>query len=320
MRSSSPDHGIVVSWQPCEFSGVEGKLNVSAKRYFMTIACILFSSAMSLAADKPHTLNVWPGKAPGGNRQVSTEKWEGMKATNITVPTLKIFRPEKGKDTGVAVIVCPGGGYQVLMMSYEGEDVAQWLNTIGITGIVLKYRVPAPPGVARYMPGLQDAQRSLSLVRSRAREWGISPDHIGILGFSAGGHLAAAACTNFDKRAYEPIDTVDQVSCRPDFGVSIYPGGIVKKGTEGVSPEIRPDKQTSPMFIVQANDDPVNSENSVALYLALKHAGVPAELHIYARGGHGFGLRPSDKPCSTWPQRCAEWMRSEGLLPGDNSH
>lgn len=293
---------------------------MTPNKCFVAIACILLSSAMSLAASKPQTLNVWPGKAPGDTGQLGPENWEGMKATNIAVPTLKIFRPEKAKDTGVAVIVCPGGGYQVLMMSYEGEDVAQWLNSIGVTGIVLKYRVPAPPGVAKFMPGLQDAQRSLSLVRSRAKEWRITPDHIGILGFSAGGHLTAAACTNFDKRAYEPIDAVDQVSCRPDFGVSIYPGGIVKKGTEGVSAEIRPDKLTPPMFIVQANDDPVNSENSVALYLALKHAGVPAELHIYAKGGHGFGLRASDKPCSTWPLRCAEWMRSEGIMPVESSH
>jgi acetyl esterase/lipase len=154
----------------------------------------------------------------------------------------------------------------------------------------------------------------VSFVRSKAKEWGINPDRVGIMGFSAGGHLTVATCTNFDKRAYEPIDAVDQISCRPDFGVAIYPGGVIVKGSQGeLAPEIRISKQMPPMFIAQATDDP-GSDNSAYLYLALKHAGVPAELHMYTKGGHGFGLKPSDKPCATWPQRCEEWMRSEGIL------
>ena len=233
--------------------------------------------------------------------------------TNVTHPTLTIFRPAKDKDTGVAAIVCPGGGYKVLMMSYEGEDVAQWLTSIGITGIVLKYRVPAPPGVEKYLPGLQDAQRSVSLVRSKAGEWGINPDKIGILGFSAGGHLTAATCTNFEKRAYDAIDDIDKVSCRPDFGVAIYPGGIVEKGTSQMAPEIRVSKDTPPMFIAQATDDP-GSDNSVYLYLALKRANVPAELHMYSEGGHGFGIKATGKPSATWIDRCDEWMHSQGIL------
>ncbi|HWE96296.1 MAG TPA: alpha/beta hydrolase [Tepidisphaeraceae bacterium] len=170
----------------------------------------------------------------------------------------------------------------------------------------------------RHLPGLQDAQRSISFIRSKASEWKINPDKIGILGFSAGGHLTVAACTNFDKRAYEPIDAVDPVSCRPDFGVSIYPGGIVKKGTAEFAPEIRITKQTPPIFIAQASDDPL-SDNSVYLYLALKQAGVPVELHMYTKGGHGFGIKPTGKPSATWTDRCADWMRSQGILPATDA-
>jgi len=285
-------------------------------RSFGLIAALLIcvaSSSIGFAADAPAPLDVWPGKAPGDAGTNVKEDWQGKKVTNVTHPTLTVFRPAKDKDTGVAVIVCPGGGYKVLMMSYEGEDVAQWLTTIGITGIVLKYRVPAPPGVEKYLPGLQDAQRSVSLVRSNAKEWGIKPDHIGILGFSAGGHLTAATCTNFEKRAYDSIDAIDQVSCRPDFGVAIYPGGIVEKGTSQMAPEIRVSKETPPMFIAQATDDP-GSDNSVYLYLALKRANVPSELHMYSKGGHGFGIKPTGKPSATWIDRCAEWMKSQGIL------
>ena len=279
----------------------------------MLLLAMVVGVASVVMAEEPQTMNVWPGKAPGDSSGVGKEDWQGKKVTNVTEPTLTIYRPAKDKDTGVAVIVCPGGGYKVLMMSYEGEDVAKWLADIGITGIVLKYRVPAPPGVERYLPGLQDAQRSISLVRSKAKEWGINPDKIGILGFSAGGHLTAAACTNFEKRSYPPIDAVDQVSCRPDFGIPIYPGGVIEKGTTQMAPEIAVTKQTPPMFIAQATDDP-GSDNSVYLYLALKHAGVPAELHMYTKGGHGFGIKPTGKPSATWPERCEEWMRSEGIL------
>ena len=303
----------------------------------------LFILALVSAASaaEPQTLDVWPGKPPGDAGKPQEEQWQGKRVTHVSHPTLTVFRPEKEKDIGVAVIVCPGGGYAALMMDYEGEDVARWLNTVGVTGIVLKYRVPAPTGMPRWQPALQDGQRAVSLVRSKAKEWGIDPDRIGMLGFSAGGHLTAATSTNFDRRSYDPADDADRVSCRPDFQIVIYPGGLLEKRekkegapaekvddkpvekpaapppespTGGLSPEIRVDAKTPPAFIVQANDDRVNAENSVYLYLALKKAGVPAELHIYAAGGHGFGIRKSEKPCATWPERCAEWMKSRGIL------
>ncbi len=195
--------------------------------------------------------------------------------------------------------------------------MARWLNSLGVTGILLKYRVPRRPGTAKDAPprqALMDAQRALSLVRGRAKEWGIDPRRIGMLGFSAGGHLTAWASTNFDRRAYEPADAVDKVSCRPDFAVLVYPAYLVAKEKDELSPEVRVTKETPPMFLAHAGDDPFRPQNSVLTYLALKRVGVPAELHVYASGGHGFGLRPSDRPCSTWPQRCGEWLKDQGLL------
>ena len=282
---------------------------------------LILSLSAAAHAEELATLDVWPGNPPGG-KIAAEEQWQGKHVTNVSKPTLQVLRPEKDKDTGVAVIVCPGGGYKSLMMDYEGDDVARWLNTIGITGIVLKYRVPAPEGTPKYESALQDAQRSISLVRSKAKEWGLKENRIGMLGFSAGGHLTAAASTNFDKRSYEAIDDIDKVSCRPDFAVVIYPGGVIEKTadgatTGGLSPEIRVSPQTPPTFIAQANDDRVNPENAALLYLALKHAKVPAELHIYATGGHGFGIRPTTKPCATWTERCAQWMKSQGFLNGE---
>jgi acetyl esterase/lipase len=241
----------------------------------------------------------------------------------VSKPTLTICRPEATKNTGVAVLVFPGGGYNGLAWDHEGEQVARWLNSIGVTAVVLKYRVPRREGTPKDKPPIQalmDAQRAISLVRSKVADWGVDPKRIGVLGFSAGGHLAAWAATNFDKRAYNLVDASDQASCRPDFAVVIYPGGVVKRGTAELSPEIRVTPQTPPCFFAQAHDDRVNAENSVAMYLALKRAGVSAELHIYASGGHGFGMRPTGKPVATWPDLCRDWMQSRGLLGRPAQH
>jgi acetyl esterase/lipase len=278
-------------------------------------------TALAAAAEQPLVLDLWPGKVPGETGPAGAEKLTGTKGsrqlTNVSKPTLTVYRPAKDKDTGVAVIIAPGGGYRILAWDHEGEDVAAWLNSIGVTGAILKYRVPRRPD---YPNGpLQDAQRAISLVRSKAKEWGLDPQRIGMLGFSAGGHLTAWTSTNFDKRAYEAIDEADKVSCRPDFAVVIYPGGVVDKAREHLTPTIRVSQETPPTFITQANDDRVGPENSAVLYLALKKAGVPAELHIYATGGHGYGLRPSKNPCSEWPQRCEEWLRVRKVLPSGSA-
>jgi len=274
---------------------------------------------------KSLVLTVWPGVAPGEKGDLGPEKLveakpgqrEVKRITNVSKPTLTVFRPAKEKDTGAAVLICPGGGYNILAWDLEGEEVAHWLNSIGVTGIVLKYRVPRRPGQAKDQPPLgplQDAQRSLSLLRGKASELGFDPGRLGILGFSAGGHLAVATATNFDRRAYEPLDAVDQHSCRPDFAVLIYPAYLVAKDKDVLKSDIRVRKECPPMFFAHAANDGVKADNSIFTFLALKRAGVPAELHVYVSGGHGFGLRPSQDACSTWPQRCAEWFMAQGIL------
>ena len=281
-----------------------------------TLAVTIFFAPASRADEKPLVIDIWPGKAPGETGALGDEKLTGpngsRQLTDVSKPTLTIYRPAKDKNTGVAVIIAPGGGYRVLAWDHEGEQVAAWLNSIGVTGVLLKYRVPRrkehPKGP------LEDAQRAVSLVRSKAKEWGIDPNRIGMLGFSAGGHLTALAATNFSSRAYEPIDETDQMSCRPDFAVIIYPGGAVDRAKEKLVPEIHVSKETPPTFLAQSNDDRVGPENSALLYLALKKAGVPAELHIYATGGHGYGMRPSKNPCSEWPKRCEEWLKTLKIL------
>lgn len=298
------------------------------QRFALALSPMLLLALVSIARteDKPEVLNVWPGNVPGETKPIGEEKMEGAKGsrrvTNVSKPTLSVYRPAKDKDNGAAVIVCPGGGYNMLAWDHEGEDVAAWLNSIGVTGIVLKYRVPRRPGQPQNKPpigALQDAQRALSLVRSKASEWKIDAHRIGILGFSAGGHLSAWAATNFDKRAYEPMDDADKSDCRPDFAVLIYPGGVVPRGKEELAEEIRVRKDCPPMFFAHAGDDRVTPENSVRLYLALKRAGVPAELHVYSSGGHGFGMRPSNKPYATWPKSCEAWMRAQGLLKSEKA-
>ena len=287
----------------------------------LPLALILGFVAPSRAADKPLVLELWPGKVPGEPGEVGAEKITGdrgsRRLTNVSRPTITVYRPAKDHDTGAAVLIAPGGGYSILAWDHEGEDVAAWLNSLGVTGVLLKYRVPRRPDWRPDEPSFgphQDAQRALSLVRSRAKEWGIDPQRIGMLGFSAGGHLTAMTSTNFDRRGYEPVDDADRVSCRPDFAVLVYPAYLIARGKDELSPDIRVRKECPPMFLVHAGDDPISAENSVRMYLALKRVGVKAELHVYASGGHGFGLRPSRQPCSTWPQRCADWMRSQGIL------
>ncbi|TVS12228.1 MAG: alpha/beta hydrolase [Planctomycetaceae bacterium] len=281
----------------------------------------------SLGAEPPASpivMNVWPAAAPGEKGDLGDERLlppRGEKPvdrlTDVSVPTITVHKPAAEEDTGAAVLICPGGGYHILAMDLEGTEVADWLNSIGVTGIVLKYRVPRRKEQEKHVAPLQDAQRAMSLVRQHAADWGIAEDRIGILGFSAGGHLAAAASTNFDRRTYDPIDETDRIGCRPDFTVLIYPAYLTGEGAEAsgeLAPEIRVSAETPPAFFVHAGDDHISPENSIAMYLALKRAGVPAELHVYESGGHGFGLRPTEHPCSTWPQSCERWLRSRGLL------
>jgi acetyl esterase/lipase len=287
----------------------------------------------AVGAEQPQVVELWPGKVPDETGTIGAEKvvlsprldrkqvevTESTRMlTNVTRPSITIYRAAKEKDTGTAMLICPGGGYWNLYWELEGEEVATWLNSLGVTGIILKYRVPRRPDEPRGEPArrpLQDAQRAVSLVRSKAKEWDIDPERIGMVGFSAGGHLAIATATSFDKRSYEPIDDIDKISCRPDFAVLVYSGYLKAKDKDELAPGLRIPARTPPIFLAHGGDDIVSPpEHSVLMYLALKRAGIPAELHIYARAAHDFGVRPSDQPCSTWTQACANWLRHQGLL------
>jgi acetyl esterase/lipase len=296
----------------------------------LTCLCLAWPIA---AEEKPQVVELWPGKPPDETAKIGDEyvrmspKLDRKQVevtestrmiTNVTKPTITISRPPKGKDTGTAVIICPGGGYWNLYWELEGEEVASWLNSIGVTGIILKYRVPRRPGEPEREPArrpLQDAQRAISLIRHRSTEWGIDPNRIGIVGFSAGGHLAFATATSFNKRSYEPIDETDKVSCRLDFAVLVYSGYLKAKDKDELAPGLRIPPGTPPIFLVHGGEDIISPpEHSVVTYLALKRSGVPAELHIYGGTAHDFGVRKSEQPCSTWTQTCAIWMRGEGFL------
>jgi len=303
------------------------------KRIAMAVCLIVgWSPAWpGAAADKPLVVDLWPGKVPGDVGITGQEKFFELKVkgkpyhvagkptrwlTNVTKPTLTVYRPAKDKDTGVAMLICPGGGYHNLGWDVEGEEVAAWLNSIGVTGIILKYRCPRRPGDIKGEPPLgplMDAQRAVSLVRSRAGELGIDPKKIGMVGFSAGGHLVGATATNFEKRAYEPVDAIDKVSCRPDFAIMLYSGYFRVK--DELSPTIRVPAGIPPLFLVHATDDPISDvDHSVTMYRAIKRAGVPVELHVYATGGHGFGVRKVEHSCANWTDRCADWLRGQGFL------
>jgi gluconolactonase len=279
---------------------------------------------LARSADPPPVLNVWPKVAPGEKVDIGEEKATPAKGrdaitsiTNVSKPTLTIYRPTKEKNTGCAVVIAPGGGYNVLAWEHEGTMVGEWLQSIGVTGVLLKYRVPRRADQPKGEPpvgALQDAQRAISVTRANAKEWGIDPNRIGMLGFSAGGHLTAWTATNADKRSYDAIDDTDKVSCRPDFAVLIYPGGLVGRETGELWPEIRVSKDTPPCFFALAYNDNGPLNGSLKMIAALKKAGVSAEMHVYSEGGHGFGMRAGEKPHTTWPKRCEEWMRTGGFL------
>jgi acetyl esterase/lipase len=250
---------------------------------------------------------------------------------NVSRPTMTVY-PPKGKNTGVAVVVFPGGGFQVLAIDLEGTEVCDWLTSKGITCVLLKYRVPdsGPQGDERCNcqvnpkapTALEDAQRTVGLVRFHAAEWHIDPHKIGVLGFSAGGYLVAAISTHFGKRLYPAEDAADKESCRPDFAVAVYPGHMCEwpghpcsDKTFDLNPRIHVTSQTPPTFLLQAEDDHVdNVDDSLVYYIALKNAGVPVEMHLYAQGGHAFGLRRTKFPITAWPQLVDTWLGTIGMI------
>jgi acetyl esterase/lipase len=301
---------------------------------------------------------IWPGAAPNpqpvaGPEFAATSGQDALIGgktvvgiSNVTRPTMTVYSPT-GKNTGAAVVVFPGGGYQILAIDLEGSEVCDWLVPRGITCILLKYRVtdvgPYPKsGPYPESPmALEDAQRTLGLVRLHAAEWHIDPHKIGVLGFSAGGHLSAAISNHFAQRLYPAVDAADKESCRPDFAVVLYPGHLsltaaesdARRGTRkfvlphsvhpaiaeadlALNPDLHITSRTPPTFLLQAEDDHVDNVNdSLSYYIALKNAGVPVEMHLYPHGGHAFGLRRTNSPITGWPKLVETWMASIGMIP-----
>jgi acetyl esterase/lipase len=307
-----------------EFLG-ENLMNRDIRIAFVCVITALLSTVTipaARAADSHKVELLWPNGAPGARGTADGDK-----------PSLTIYLPDKEKASGAAVVIFPGGGYGHLAMDHEGHQIAQWLNSIGVAGFIVKYRHRNSGAGYGHPAPIQDAQRAIRMVRSRAKEWGVDPGRIGIIGFSAGGHLASSAGTHFNTRYSEPVDEIDRSSARPDFMILMYPvisftewythkGSMInllgknpdKDLMESFSNEKQVTSETPPTFLVHADDDKVvPAENSVAFYLALRKAGVPAEMHIYEKGGHGFGPGIGKGACSSWMVRCADWMKGRGL-------
>jgi acetyl esterase/lipase len=324
--------------------------------------CVLFAFG-SLSAQKPvwqpspgHTqVPIWPGRVPDPQpvagpefAEMTGKEWldtgrPAMGVSNVSRPTMTVYSPN-GKNTGAAVVVFPGGGYQGLAIDLEGTEVCDWLTPRGVTCVLLKYRVtdvgPYPKsGPYPESPmALEDAQRTVGLARFHAAEWHLDPHKIGVLGFSSGGHLVAAMSTHFAKRLYPAIDAADKASCRTDFAVAIYPGHLslsaaewdAKQGAKklvvahpatadkdyALNPDLQVTSQTPPTFLLQAEDDHVDNVNdSLAYYIALKKVGVPVEMHLYTHGGHAFGLRRTKFPITGWPQLVETWLGTIEMIP-----
>lgn len=304
-------------------------MRAPSRRAALAAACLALASGAAPAPGAGAApIRLWPGEAPGEKGGLGAET-DTMKPTdklvanrtvskiaNISDPTIEVFRPDGVRDTGAAVLVCPGGGYYILALDLEGTETCAWLNSIGVTGVLLKYRVPRREGRPPYAAPLQDAQRAMGLIRLHAREWGIDPARVGALGFSAGGHLCAALGAA-GPRTYPRVDAADDLGSRPDFLVLVYPAYLVAKGGLGLNPEVAVGAGAPPAFLAAAENDTEHVEDTLGYALALEKAGVPAELHVYPTGGHGFGLRPTRDAATTWPERTAEWMRTRGLLGPD---
>jgi len=294
----------------------------------ITFAPGLFAQKAAWEPASGHiTLPLWlhpqAGTAPEIDATMSKDRLVAgkpvIRLSNVSNPTITLYQPSR-KNTGAALVVFPGGAYRVLAIDLEGTEVCDWLNSIGVTCVLLKYRVPDSGPYPKSAAALEDAQRAVAVVRAHAEQWHIDRERVGVLGFSAGAHLAAALSTHFDQRLYDPVDAADQLSCRPDFAVIVYPGYLaISEQNFAPNPEIHVTEKTPPSFIVQAEDDPVHVENSTVYFLALKNAKVPAEMHLYAQGGHGYGLRPTELPVTRWPALVEKWLRTIRVLGPEGS-
>ncbi|HEX7340274.1 MAG TPA: alpha/beta hydrolase [Rhodanobacteraceae bacterium] len=322
------------------------KLWISA--FFLLVLCVSAQATTNVWQPTAGHVQVpiWPGTPPDarpapGPENITVSKnlvagrpW--LAVANVTRPTMTVYAP-KGVNAGAAVVVFPGGGFRVLAIDLEGTEICHWLTSTGITCVLLKYRVPGEPfdwkcqcydhgADAVSTPALQDAQRTIRLVRAHAAKWHVDPHKIGVIGFSAGGYLVGEVSADFNQPSYKPVDAVDTESDRPDFAMAIYPGHMVTHQYLAQHANIRPGHlnpnmhfthKTPPTFIVQAeNDDEDSISSSLAYYTALVGVGVPAELHLYAKGGHAFGLRPTRFPITGWPKLATTWLHTIGVLDG----
>ena len=286
-----------------------------------TLTYTLFLLAVcSGALAQPPEIKIWPGGAPSevdgieARKKPTTDDGSTIRIAYVDEPALTVYKPEKPNGTGV--VIFPGGGYNILAWNKEGTEVAEWFNSLGVTAAVLKYRVPRRDRSEPHPWPLQDARRAMRVVRHRADELGVDPDKLGVLGFSAGGHLSVMLASHWATEDYEAVDDADKLSAEPNFVIPIYPAYLGDKEDKSrLSPLVKVTNETSPMFIAITHDDSDRAIYAALLYVELRRAKVTSELHIYSRGGHGYGLRPSDHPVSTWPQRCAEWMRAMKLIP-----
>lgn len=285
---------------------------------FLLCGISLINTAM--AQDKPILL--FPAGAPGETTKL-IEKADAaggktgdktvLRITNVSEPTITVYPAPDEVATGAAMVVCPGGGYSILAYDLEGDEVCEWLNNIGITAVLLKYRVPRREELQKHEAPLQDLQRAIGYVRAHAEEMNLDPQRIGVMGFSAGGHLSAMASNNFAKRSYSPIDATDKVSCRPDFCLLIYPAYLDGDNFQLAS-ELQVSSETPPTMLIQAEDDKSYINSSLFYYYALKEAGVPAWMHLYSKGGHGYGLRDTGAAVNEWPDRAEDWLREIGVI------
>lgn len=271
---------------------------------------LLLMATISLAsAQQPTIIHLWPGTVPGETKpkaaDIISDDRDGnvIRIATVTDPVLEVFEPQGGNKTGASVVVCPGGGYQILAIDLEGYEIAKWLNGLGITAFVLHYRVPENPAGA-----LQDAQRAIRVVRDNYVNRTPYLKKIGIIGFSAGGSLSARASTRYQDKVYEPVDAADQLSARPDFTMLIYPAYLDEGPARNLTPEIKIDSLAPPMFLFATADDPYGN-SALVMAGALRDQKVPVELHFLPTGGHGYGVRPGNPAAETWPVLATSWLK-----------
>lgn len=283
---------------------------------------------LPLSAAPLASIKLWPGTPPGDEALALPPEGDQTKPTdaliagrriiklgNVATPLVEIHPAPQDKANGAAVVICPGGGFNILAWDLEGTEVAAWLNSLGVTGIVLKYRVPARAHAStRWLPAVQDAQRALRLARANAAAWDIDPQRLGILGFSAGGASAGFTALKHAERLYPRVDAADDLSARPDFALLIYPAYFFDPKANRLQEEVVVPADAPPTFFVHAWDDRVPVQNSLLLAAAMREKKVPAAVHVYPTGGHGYGLRRTTEPVTTWPDRAAEWLRHSGFL------